>query len=163
MLGIGRPKQDGFRLLIADVVRSHGRWEIGFFQRVTIDTEIKAKRNNIISELITFRIAKAKANVKFGVKPLCKHQCERSSVPININMKAKATKCFLEGGERIKFTLNVYGKGSLAWKLNLRTGPPGPYDLPGKMSEIIRTGNVPPPHEHFRGDPVLVHGFRFLV
>ena len=32
----------------------------------TIDTEIKAKRNNIISELITFKIAKAKAKVEFG-------------------------------------------------------------------------------------------------
>ena len=30
----------------------------------TIDTEIKAKRNNITSELITFKIAKAKAKVK---------------------------------------------------------------------------------------------------
>ena len=29
----------------------------------TIDTEIKAKQNNMISELITFRITKAKANV----------------------------------------------------------------------------------------------------
>ena len=32
-------------------------WEI------TIDTEIKAKRNNMISELIPFRITKAKAKV----------------------------------------------------------------------------------------------------
>ena len=31
--------------------------------RSTIDTEIKAKRNNMISELITFRITKAKAKV----------------------------------------------------------------------------------------------------
>ena len=29
----------------------------------TIDTEIKAKRNNMISELILFRITKAKAKV----------------------------------------------------------------------------------------------------
>ena len=29
-------------------------------------TEIKAKRNHIISELMTFRIKKAKANVKSG-------------------------------------------------------------------------------------------------
>ena len=29
----------------------------------TIDTEIKAKRNNIISELVTFRTTKAKAKV----------------------------------------------------------------------------------------------------
>ena len=33
----------------------------------TIDTEIKAKRNNIISELVTSRITKAKPKVKFGV------------------------------------------------------------------------------------------------
>ena len=52
---------------------------------LTTDTEINAKRNNIIPELITFRNAKAKAKVKFGVKHLCKHECERSSVPININ------------------------------------------------------------------------------
>ena len=45
-------------------------------QIFTIDTEIKAKRNNMISELITFRITKAKAKVKFGVKYLCGHACE---------------------------------------------------------------------------------------
>ena len=39
----------------------------------TINTEIKTKRNNIISELISFRITKAKSKVKFGVKYLCKH------------------------------------------------------------------------------------------
>ena len=48
----------------------------------TIDTEIKAKRNNMISELITFRIPKAKAKVKFGVKHLVGHECERSSVQL---------------------------------------------------------------------------------
>ena len=36
--------------------------------RKTIDTEIKAKRNNMIYELITFRITQAKAKVKFGEK-----------------------------------------------------------------------------------------------
>ena len=40
---------------------------------VTIDTEITAKRKNIISELITFGITKAKAKLKFGVKYLCNH------------------------------------------------------------------------------------------
>ena len=39
----------------------------------TIDTETKAKRNNMISELITFRITKAKAKWNFGVKCLCKY------------------------------------------------------------------------------------------
>ena len=34
-------------------------------QKITIDTDIKAKQNNMISELITFRITKAKAKVKF--------------------------------------------------------------------------------------------------
>ena len=58
----------------------------------TIDTEIKAKRNNTISELITHLITKAKAKVKFGVKCLCEHECETSSVPININTIAKVTK-----------------------------------------------------------------------
>ena len=48
-------------------------------QQHTIDTEIKAKRNNMISELIIFRITKAKAKVKFGVRYLCRHECQRSS------------------------------------------------------------------------------------
>ena len=34
--------------------------------QLTIDTEIKAKRDNIISELITLRIAKAKAKENSG-------------------------------------------------------------------------------------------------
>ena len=67
----------------------------------TIDTEIKAKRNNMIFELISFRITKAKAKVKFGVEYLCERECERSSVPININTKAKATHYL----GRINFTL----------------------------------------------------------
>ena len=33
---------------------------------ITVDAEIKAKRKDIISELITFRITKAKAKVKLG-------------------------------------------------------------------------------------------------
>ena len=36
----------------------------------------------MISELITFRITKAKAKVKFGVKYLCGHECEISSVQL---------------------------------------------------------------------------------
>ena len=48
----------------------------------TIDTDIKAKRNNMISTLITIRITKAKAKVKFRVKYLCGHECERSSVQL---------------------------------------------------------------------------------
>ena len=39
---------------------------------LTIDPGIKTKRNNIISDLITFRITKATAKIKFGVKYLCK-------------------------------------------------------------------------------------------
>ena len=64
----------------------------------------KLKRSKItfISELVTFRITKAKAKVNFGVKYLCKHKCERSSVPITINTKAKATTYLLGG---INFTL----------------------------------------------------------
>ena len=42
-------------------------------RKLTIDTEIKAKRNKNISELVTFRITNAKAKVNFGVKHLCKH------------------------------------------------------------------------------------------
>ena len=34
---------------------------------LTIDTEINAKRNNMISELMTFRLTKAKVKVKFRV------------------------------------------------------------------------------------------------
>ena len=55
----------------------------------------------MISELITFRITKAKAKVEFRVMSLCGHDCERSSVPININAKAKATKYY----RGINFTL----------------------------------------------------------
>ena len=55
----------------------------------------------MISEIITFRVTKAKAEVKFGVKYLCEHERERSSVPINTSMKAKATK-YLGG---VNFTL----------------------------------------------------------
>ena len=46
----------------------------------TIDTESKAKRNTMISELITFRITKAKAKVKFRVEYLCGYEYERPSV-----------------------------------------------------------------------------------
>ena len=42
----------------------------------TIDTEIPAKRNNMISESITFRITKLKAKLKFGVRYLCGPECE---------------------------------------------------------------------------------------
>ena len=61
---------------------------------ITIDTEIKAKRNNMISELITFRITKAKAKVKFGVKYLCGHECERSSVQLTLIRKRKRQNIF---------------------------------------------------------------------
>ena len=62
----------------------------------TIDTQIKAKRNNMISELITFRITKAKAKVKFGVKYLCGHECERSSVQLISIRKRKRRNIFRE-------------------------------------------------------------------
>ena len=55
----------------------------------TIDTESEAKRNNIISELATFRITKAKAKLQFGVKYLCGHKCERSSVRLTSIRKRK--------------------------------------------------------------------------
>ena len=55
----------------------------------TIDTEIKAKRNTMISEFVTFRITKMKAKVKFGVKYLCGHECERSSVELMSIQKRK--------------------------------------------------------------------------
>ena len=53
-----------------------------FLEALTIDTEIKAKRDNMISELITFRITKAQAKenssggcqIKFTLKWLsCKY------------------------------------------------------------------------------------------
>ena len=69
--------------------------------QLAIDTEIKAKRSNLISDLITFRITKAKAKVKCGVGYLCGPECGKSSVPININTQAKADKYFGE----INFTL----------------------------------------------------------
>ena len=65
-----------------------------FNSSFTIDADMKAKRNNMISELITLRITKAKAKVKFGARYLCVPECEKSSVPININTKAKANTYF---------------------------------------------------------------------
>ena len=67
---------------------------------ITIDTKIKAKRNNMISKLITFRTTKAKAKGKFGVKYLCGHECERSSVQF---ISIRTRKCFFVWG--INFTL----------------------------------------------------------
>ena len=63
---------------------------------LTIDTEIKAKRNNIFSELITCRITKAKAKVKFGLRYLYKHECERSSVQLISIRKRKRRNIFRE-------------------------------------------------------------------
>ena len=79
----------------------------------TINTEIKAKRNNMISKLISFRITKAKAKAKFWVKCLCKYQRERSSVPVSIHTKAKANNIF--GGNYFHFSFrgNVARRGCL--------------------------------------------------
>ena len=71
------------------------------YRQNAIDTDMQAKRNTIISKLITFRTTKAKTKVNFGVNCLCEHDCETSSVPINVNTKAKATK-YLGG---LNFTL----------------------------------------------------------
>ena len=65
-----------------------------FVLQIPVDTEIEAKQNNMISKLITFRITKAKAKVNFGVRYLCGIECEKASVPININMKAKSEQIF---------------------------------------------------------------------
>ena len=69
---------------------SHGHLSSSY----TIDTEIKAKRNNMISEFITVRITKAK--VKFGVRYLCGHECERSSVQLISIQKRKRKNIFGE-------------------------------------------------------------------
>ena len=74
---------------------------------ITIDTEFKAKRKIIISELITFGITKAKAKVKFGVKYLCNHQCERSSVQLISIRKRKRRTIF--GGNSFHFNFRVNG------------------------------------------------------
>ena len=68
----------------------------GDHKSFTIDTEIKAKRNNMISELITFRITKAKAKVKFGVKYLYGYQFERSSLQLISIRKRKRENIFGE-------------------------------------------------------------------
>ena len=73
-----------------------GGSDVGWENPHTIDTEIKAKRKNIISELITFGIAKAKAKVKFGVMYLCNHECERSSVQLISIRKRKRRNIFRE-------------------------------------------------------------------
>ena len=64
--------------------------------RAMHDTEIKAKQNNMMSEIITFRITKAKAKVKFGVKYLCGHKCKRSSVQLISIRKRKRKNIFGE-------------------------------------------------------------------
>ena len=63
------------------------------FMPHAIDTDIKAKRNKMISDLIALRIAKAKGKVKFGVKYLREHECERSSVQLVLKAKAKKQIC----------------------------------------------------------------------
>ena len=73
---------------------------------LTIDTEIKAKRNNMISELIALRITKAKAKAKFGAKYLCGHDCERSSVQLISIRKRKQKHIF---GELISLNFRVNG------------------------------------------------------
>ena len=75
------------------VLVDFGREEYSY-QRSTIDTEIKAKRNNMISEWVTFRLTKAKSKVKFGVKYLCEHECERSSVRLISIWKRKRKDIF---------------------------------------------------------------------
>ena len=65
------------------------------FAPSTIDTEIKADRNNIIIKLITFRIAKAKVKAKLGVKYLWHRfyvniNAKDRLSQLNINATAKA-------------------------------------------------------------------------
>ena len=50
-------------LLLENLLRTLLEKRVTVEFKITIDTEIKAKRNNMISELITFRITKAKAKV----------------------------------------------------------------------------------------------------
>ena len=87
-LGGGRRKPDAclehpnLSDMLCQKTPPDGVWFAQVRFHTTIDTEIKAKRNNMISELITFRITKAKEKVNFGVKYLYGHQFERSSVQL---------------------------------------------------------------------------------
>ena len=56
----------------------------------------ESEAKNMISELVAFRITKAKAKVKFGVKYLCGHECERSSVQLISIRKRKRKTIFGE-------------------------------------------------------------------
>ena len=96
---------------------------------VNLDTEIKAKRNNMICELITLRITKAKAKVRFGVKYLCGHECERSSVRLISIPKRKIN---ILSGNRFHFNFRVNSRPFLLtpfatpphsekWNLSSRT------------------------------------------
>ena len=100
-----------------------------------IDTEIKAKRNNTMPELILFRITKAKAKAKFGAKS----PCERSSVLIKISTKAKATKHVW--GVKPHFNFHVNGT---SWKkvlLFLRSfGSENPFK--GKRLECLQSSSL---------------------
>ena len=91
----------------------------------------------MISELITFRITKAKAKVKFRVKCLRGHECQRSSVQLISIRKAKAKKYYrgihftfffrVNGGPQHKIMKNQ------SWGINLR----GPVFALARIQEHI--------------------------
>ena len=64
--------------------------------QIAIDAKIKAKWNKMISELITFRITKAKAKVKFGVKESMRTRMRKIICFNNINTKWKRNNNFGE-------------------------------------------------------------------
>ena len=83
------------------------RTQITVGTKITIDTEMKAKRDNIISELITLRITKAKAKENWGGGGSMKFtlnwlSCQKI-IGINKFKKAKAKAKKYVGG--INFTL----------------------------------------------------------
>ena len=68
------------------------RWRIAVFLDILFLLSLSCAIGSVRIGSTVLKITKAK--IKFGVKYLCSHECERSSVVININMKAKATNIF---------------------------------------------------------------------
>ena len=79
------------------------------FLQAPCDRENKAKRNNMTSKLIPFRFAKAKMKVKFGVKYLCGHKCEWSSVQV---ISIRERKKIVFTGNWFHFNFRVNGSSN---------------------------------------------------
>ena len=116
---------------------------------------------------------KENAKVESGLKYLCEHECDRSSVPIIINTKAKATNYL--GGIDITLKLCGNGRGGLETELRWPKHLPAdihahPWDkqdlLPSILGAYLYSCNgIETPHVHdtIRDHRGSRHGSRFLL